>query len=199
MRMRAVLGGFIPSTAGIATYDSINSLDRKIDERTGLKYTYAESLLNANYRSIYDNTLTEGFLLGFFMRDGEIARNFYAANAGVVGKTLGTIQKPFRAGGWGATTAGGGPTEFAKRSASTAFNAAAWNFERQGRVWRSYETAQFATKNLERTQTPISDEPAPGMVGIDTQSLTPTHGGAQHEIAKPGHGGVDLMKGTPGL
>jgi hypothetical protein len=208
--MRTFYGNWAQASGGIGALESVRSLDRPTNLKTGEKYSYAESLWNANYNSIGDNTLTRGFLLGTFaMRGGALPKNYYAKDASLVGKAWGVTKAPFTAARFGATTANSSYFQQGLQAGYLGFASTMYDVEALQRGHMGYTESRALNKMLEMNKRTIENLPPPGVKPIEIPQLAPT-GRAPAAPLRPADAGEPLkdeappkpphpMDGTPGL
>jgi hypothetical protein len=184
---------------GIGLYNSLASLDRPLDPKTGEPITYAESMLRANWRSAAENTITEGLFLGMLpvLKDGALARNAYEANASVFSRGLSQLKAPFKPSGWGAMTEGGGYAALGKQAGYVGIATTFYNVPNIMRFTSMNESLNLRQK-IAATQVPIEDAVIQGnQQAPDAQpnllSEETSEGRPNQKVQ------TDLTAGTPGL
>jgi hypothetical protein len=222
LAMRSFWGNWASASGGLFALESVRSLDREVNPETGQKYSYAESLLRANYQSLGNNTLTRGFLLGHGMLVfggmpvGSLPLNFYAKEASLLGRIKGTAMAPFASNSFGATLKGAGVMEKGLQAGHLGFMSFVYDYDALQKLVQGRHTSSEIGKKLQQNARPIENLQAPLPGGIEVPALgtgdKPPKGSApppptfegpvplQDEAPpKPGTGQVDLTEGAPKL
>lgn len=165
LSMRSFYSGYSSAFAGLGTYNSIAALDRQINPSTGKQFSYGEQFMDNNFRSTFDNTPMNALLIGLtpVLRDGAIAKQMYAADAGVVRRGLGYAKTPFVPSGMGAI--GEGAT-FIDRGRQAAYLGIASTVYDPGKIrtfFSGRDQSWMIGRNLDAAQVPLKDAAVPAV------------------------------------
>ncbi|HEY9714990.1 MAG TPA: hypothetical protein V6C72_16090, partial [Chroococcales cyanobacterium] len=219
---RSFYSGYASALGYLGTYNSLVALDRPIDPSTGKPMSYADAVLNANFKSPVDNVFVNSAWLGAFsfLRDGQIAKASLqtASDAGAVSKGWNGFKSVLSPGGFGASE------NIFRQGAYLGAAGQLYNFQNFGNLQYLLAAHQIG-QEIKTIEAPISDQSAPQAQGLPGQNpaaggdasrggqapqlqnteTTPTQGLTDQPAPQPGQqqqqqqGGSPLTQNTPGL
>lgn len=205
LAMRSIYGNWASATGGLFALESVRSMDREINPATGQKYTYAESLIRANYQSLENNTLTRGFLLGngmlIFggMPVGSLPLNYYAKEASLFGRVRGMTIAPLKTNGFGATLKGASITEKGLQAGHLGFMSFVYDYDALQKLMVGRAQSAERGRLLEQNARPVENLEPPPPKGLEVPKLGPGQAPGKGSEPPPPtfEGPVPLQDETP--
>ncbi|RTL43162.1 MAG: hypothetical protein EKK48_09705 [Candidatus Melainabacteria bacterium] len=205
LAVRSMYGNWASASGGLFALESVRSLDRDINPATGQKYSYAESLMRANYQSLENNTLTRGFLLGngalIFggMPVGSLPLNFYAKEASLFGRVKGMATAPLKTNGFGATLRGASITEKGWQAGHLGFMSFVYDYDALQKLMVGRAQSAERGRLLEQNGRPVENLEPPKPKGLEVPKLGSGDGPAKGSAPPPPtfEGPVPLQDETP--